>query len=103
MHETAAIAAATPVVVGVVAVSGWALPGTGELPCTYFSCGTADPSVAFKLAKASGKALEKGGATVVHVQRAKHMPTDAELRDVVAFVRATRIELETPPDPERGR
>ena len=87
----AALAAAAPYA-GVVAVSGWCAqrpPPPAALPRLFFSAGTSDPAVTFKLAKRSGQllaALAREPA-VSHVQRAKHDPTPAELAAVDGFIR----------------
>ena len=87
----AALAAAAPYA-GVVAVSGWCAqrpPPPAALPRLFFSAGTSDPAVTFKLAKRSGQLLAALARepTVSHVQRAKHDPTPAELAAVDGFIR----------------
>ena len=79
-----ALAVASPRLKGVVAVSAWASSHENVAAPTLFSCGTADPTVLFSVSKASGLRLH--GATVNHVQRAKHGPTNAELEAVRAFI-----------------
>ena len=87
----AALAAAAPYA-GVVAVSGWCAqrpPPPAALPRLFFSAGTSDPAVTFKLARRSGQLLAALARepTVSHVQRAKHDPTPAELAAVDGFIR----------------
>ena len=81
-----ALAAAAKGLSGVVAVSAWA-PSEVQIEApTLFSCGTADPTVPFAVGKASGRRLAGLGATISHVQRARHGPTDDEVAAVRRFI-----------------
>lgn len=55
----------------------------------YFSCGTGDPVVSFKLARRSGELLRQhlgDAATVRHVQRGRHGHTKLEMQEATAFM-----------------
>ena len=82
---------------GICAVSGWCpyrrtlrphIHAANVGVPVWFSCGTSDPVVDFRLAKASGAQLahELQEASVMHVNRASHPPKHAEMEAATRFI-----------------
>merc|ERR1712146_585442 len=80
---------------GVMAISSWcphradlAVQARRDVP-VLFSCGTADPTVDFRLSRRSGELLAEllgPQATVHHEQRSKHWAKASEIARVAEFM-----------------
>jgi len=83
---------------GIISISGWVIcresleskvhPANANLPC-FFSCGTRDSVVDFKLTEKSGEMLKSilgENGIVTHVTRSVHQPDMTELDNAMAFM-----------------